>query len=320
MIGKIILLGFLLLEGISQNSSIPYEIRKDFVELFPSPEFLYFKHPLWGLPGSEKYINEKIAGKIVSKDRNFIGAKISAKSALVIDADTGQILYDKNANTRRQIGSLTKLMTALVFIERNPTLSEEIIVPEEALSAAREGSDIKLEKGEIFASRDLLEAFLIASANDAALSIALKEDGSEQDFVNLMNEKVLSLGLLNTHFANVTGFDSPENYSTAFDLVKIFKEAYKNDFIREVTKKKEGKIVSLNTGKRHFFKNTDSLIGSYLDIEAGKTGYTEEAGECLIILARSKERSFIAVVLGSEDRFQDAKVLISFVKDAYNIK
>jgi len=319
MLGKIILLVFLILQGISQDPNISYERKKDLTELFPSAEFLYFKYPEWDLPGSENYVSEEAKRKILSKDKNFIDVELSAAAALVVDGETNQILYDKKANTRRQVGSLTKVMTSLVFLEENANLEKEVVVPSEALSAAREGADIKLKEGECFLARDLLEALLVASANDAAVALAVQNSGNEEEFVKLMNEKASALGLVNTHFTNVTGFDDPRNYSSAFDLAKIFKEAYKKDFFRKSTQKLEGTIVSLNTDESHYFKNTDKLLTSYLDVEAGKTGFTDEAGECLILLTEDFGRRFITVILGSENRFQDAKALLSFVKDAYHI-
>lgn len=317
MLGKIIFLCFLLLEGVSLDPNVSYDFKKDFTNLFPPADFLYLKYPFSDLPNSEGIIKEK--DKFFSKDKSFVDVNISAKSALVVDADTGQILYDKEANSRRQIGSLTKIMTALVFLEKG-NLEREIEVPFEASLAAEEGADINLERGETFVGRDLLEALLIASANDAAMTLADGSAGNEENFVRFMNEKVNEFKLDNTYFGNVTGFDDPENYSSAFDLSKIFREALKKEFISKTTKKPEGKIISLNTNKTHYFKTTDKLLDSYLNIEAGKTGFTEEAGECLILLTKNNERHFIIVVLGSKNRFQDAKALISFVKDAYHIE
>jgi len=236
---------------------------------------------------------------------------LSAESALVWDIDTGDILYELNTNDRRPIASLNKLLSVLV-IRDNLALDKTIEIPKEVQQAQRYGAHIGLKKGQHATVRDLLSASLIASANDAIVSLAVGMSGSEEKFVAQANIFSGQQGLGQTHLANSTGFSGDTQYSTANDVRKLLTMAYQDDTLRPFLSQPSGVLIT-EEGKRHAYKSTNKLLKTYVPIIAGKTGYTKEAGQNLAIITESSQGNRIgAVVLGSDDRFQDMKVLVEW--------
>ena len=234
--------------------------------------------------------------------------ELEAQAALAIKTDASRVYYNKNIETRRSVASLTKLMTAIVVSE-NYNLDEVIKISLNAVK--RESSLGDLRPDELITVRSLLNIMLIDSSNDAALALAEKR----ADFTSLMNKKTKELGLANTHFSNPDGLDEPENYSSAFDIAKIFSYLIKtHPEILDIFKTKN-MVVYSNDGKvEHRLKNTNELLGKVSEVVAGKTGYTGEAGGSLILLTRN---NIITVVLGSPNRFGESEKLIQWLKEAY---
>jgi len=234
--------------------------------------------------------------------------ELQAQAALAIKTDGSRVYYNKNIETQRSVASLTKLMTAIIVLE-NYNLDEVIKIP---LSAVRrEGARGDLRIDESMTVRSLLSIMLIDSSNDAAFALAEKR----ADFVLLMNKKAKELGLVNTHFSNPDGLDEPGNYSSALDIEKIFSyliNKYPEAF--EILKTKNMMVYSADGKTEHRLKNTNELLGKASEVVAGKTGYTDEAGGSLILLA---ENNIITVVLGSPDRFSESEKLIQWLKEAY---
>lgn len=266
--------------------------------------------------------------------------EISAKAALVIDDASGKILFEKNADAKTPVASLTKLATAVAILElsdeknylgniigKKYDLDKSIEVTQNAIDA--EGDSAFLKKGEKIKARDLLTMMLVASSNDAAtllandVSKALGYKSGMDDFAKLMNEVALHEGLNNTNFVNSTGIDEEGGYSTAEDVVKItrkFLRDYQDTF--RVTEIIELNIKSENGKIDHSIKNTNKLINNLPGIIGGKTGYTDEAGESLMVVAENRPggNKIIAVVIGANDRFKEMKKLVNWVWKSYEWK
>jgi serine-type D-Ala-D-Ala carboxypeptidase (penicillin-binding protein 5/6) len=218
---------------------------------------------------------------------------ISAPSALVIEGSTADVAYAKQPNRRRPIASATKLMTALLTLERSRPSDEFRAVRYRALPAE---SKINLQPGETMTVADLLRGLLVASANDAAATLAARVGGSEAAFVRAMNARAEKLGLKNTHYANPIGLDDPANYSTARDLVRLTLRLRAFDFFRRTVAREQ---VTLKTGNRpRRLENRNTLVR--LPVVTGvKTGHTQQAGYVLVGSGRKNGITLISAVLGS---------------------
>lgn len=219
-----------------------------------------------------------------------------AASAVLMDAVTGQVLFPKESNKRQPIASVTKMMTLLLAVQAiekgNVQLEDMVEASEHASSMG--GSQIFLAPQEQFSLREMLIAIATASANDASVAVAEHLAGSEEAFVQQMNEKVRVLGLSNTCYANPTGLPAEGQYSSAYDQAMILREALRHPIFREISQIKE---YDLRGGK---FKcwNTNKLLWWYRGADAGKTGWTNKASYCLASSAERDHLRLIAVVLG----------------------
>jgi len=239
---------------------------------------------------------------------------IGARSAVVMDKDSGSILYQKRANETLEPASLTKLMTALVALDY---LSLDQIVSVSLEATKVSGSRMYLLAGERIKVKDLLRGLLVASANDAASALALEVSGTIADFVQLMNNKALALGLTNTHFTNPQGLSNGEHRSSAWDIAFLTKEALENSIISEIVTIRETTVYDVSGHFSHRLKNTNKLVGQYENIIGGKTG-TLESGESLAAAAKgTNDQIVIAVVLDSPDRFGEAASLLDWALKSY---
>lgn len=251
------------------------------------------------------------------KKPEFISPLINAKSSIAIDLTTGEVLYEKNMHQRLPIASITKLMTVLIVLEEN---QPDQIVTISNSAAGIEGSNIFLQTGEKMTISDLIEGSIIHSANDAAFSLAEFNAGSTKEFVKKMNTKALSLGLINTHFANPVGLDDSRNYSSAYDVAKLGKEIYKNPFVKKIAKIKNSEVRSISGNFTHKLESTNELLeNKFFKINGLKTGSTDRAGECFVSIAENDQgHEILTVVLNSPSRFTETKVLADWVFRAYN--
>lgn len=224
----------------------------------------------------------------------------NAKSAVLIERDTGAILYDKNKDEKLPPASMTKIMTMLLIMEAldkgEITLNEKVRTSEHAASMG--GSQIFLEPGEEMTVDELLRGIAIASGNDASVSMAERIAGSEEAFVEMMNKKAKKLGLKNTHFANPTGLPAKDHYSTAYDMAIMAKELLKYEKITNYTGKYEDYLRE-NTDKKFWLVNTNRLVKFYPGVDGLKTGFTNEAKYCLTATAKKDNMRVIAVVFGA---------------------
>ncbi|AEF93304.1 Serine-type D-Ala-D-Ala carboxypeptidase [Desulfotomaculum nigrificans CO-1-SRB] len=232
---------------------------------------------------------------------------VSADAAILMDATTGQVLYEKNAHKRRPIASTTKIMTALLAIECG-NLKSVATVSKHA--AGTEGSSIYLRAGEKLTLEHLLYGALMHSGNDACVAIAEHIAGKEELFVNLMNYKAYLLGARNTHFANTNGLPHDQHLSTAYDLALITRHALKNPVFKQIVATRTHKIKGPQ-GLR-YLANTNQMLWSYQGANGVKTGTTNAAGKCLVSSATRDGRLLIAVVLHAGDRYADSIRLLDY--------
>ncbi|MEI3604683.1 D-alanyl-D-alanine carboxypeptidase family protein [Pseudogracilibacillus sp. SE30717A] len=224
-----------------------------------------------------------------------------AKASLLIERDTGEIIYEKNAHQKLPPASMTKVMTLLLVMEaiehKKLTLDEMVTVSERASSMG--GSQVFLSEGEQMSVEDLIKAVAIASGNDASVTLAERIAGTEEAFVNLMNKKVEQLNLKNTKFQNSSGLPAKEHYSTAYDMAMIAKELLKYEDIVNYTSIYED---YLRKGKENEFwlVNTNKLVRFYPYVDGLKTGYTSEAKFCLTATAKKDDMRVVAVVMGAD--------------------
>lgn len=242
-----------------------------------------------------------------------------AKSAILIERDTGEVLFDKNAHEKLPPASMTKVMTLLLIMEAleqgNLTLDETIRVSERASSMG--GSQVFLETGEEMSVEDLLKAVAIASGNDASVALAERIAGSEEAFVKKMNDKVKELNLENTHFQNSSGLPADNHYSTSYDMAMMSKELLKYKSITDYTSIYED---YLRKGEKNEFwlVNTNKLVRFYTGVDGLKTGYTSEAKYCLAATAKRDDMRVIAVVMGSDTVKQRNSTISQLLDYAFN--
>ncbi|MFD2214164.1 D-alanyl-D-alanine carboxypeptidase family protein [Metabacillus endolithicus] len=224
-----------------------------------------------------------------------------AKSAVLIERDTGTILYDKNSDEKLPPASMTKIMTMLLIMESldkdQITWDEKVRTSEYAASMG--GSQIFLEPGEEMTVEQMLKGIAIGSGNDASVAMAEKIAGSVDEFVNMMNKKVEELGLKNTHFKNPTGLPEADHYSSAHDMALMAKELLKYEEITNFTGKYEDYLRE-GTDKKFWLVNTNRLVKFYPGVDGVKTGFTNEAKYCLTATAKKDNMRVIAVVFGAD--------------------
>ena len=203
-------------------------------------------------------------------------------------------------------------MTALVVLE-NVDLDGVVIISKSAFDT--DGRKDGLIVNEKINTKDLLKIMLIRSNNSAAVSLAEHTSRSVEEFVKLMNEKADLLGLENTNFSNPTGFDSEGNYSTAHDIAQLFDYASDKPLIWEILRTQKSNLTSFDGKIKHRLKNTNLLLGRLKNITGGKTGLTDEAGQCLVLIVGDPvdDHKIISVVLGAEDRFLETEKLVRWV-------
>ncbi len=252
---------------------------------------------------------------------NIPKPEIQAKTALVYDTTRQEILYQKNdLSERRPIASLTKLMTALVVLE-NADLNSVFKISKEAVQTEGETGDLIVN--EELTVKSLLYMLLVSSSNDAAVALAENipfppTNKTEQKFVELMNKKAASLNLENTYFVDPSGL-SPENYSCAWDISLMLQEALKYPVMQKIMQTGEIDLKSIDGRFNHHLVNTDKLLGVIPEIIGGKTGYTEEAGNCMAVAFKSPadDGIIIIVIMDSPDRAGETKTLFEWTKQAF---
>lgn len=236
---------------------------------------------------------------------------ITGEAAVLIDSKNGQVLFEKNAAVRVYPASTTKVMTAIIALESG-RVGEMVTIPKEASDV--EGSAIGLREGEKISLEDLIYALMLNSGNDSAVAIACHLGGSVTGFVQLMNKKAAELGAVNTHFNNPNGLPEPNHYSTVRDMALITRYAMQNPEFREIVATKIKTITRSDPNAQTYLENHNKLLWNYQGAIGVKTGYTEEARQCLVSAAVRQGRELIAVVMKSEgtDIWSDSTKLLDY--------
>lgn len=237
----------------------------------------------------------------------------TASSAVLMDMDSGRVLYEKNRDDARLVASITKIMTAVLAIE-NGNMDDVVTVGKEVL--AMYGSNIYVELGEKMKLKDLLYGLLLRSGNDAAIVIATHIGGSEEKFVEMMNKKAQELGMKNTVYKNSHGLDEvTQNYSSAYDMAKLSSYANTLDVYREISGTKKW---TLSTGsKTYVWHNRNKLLSLYEFATGGKTGYTPKAGRTLVTTATKDDLNLTAVTLNDGNEYDTHESLYEYAFNKY---
>ena len=297
---------YLLCAVFVLNISAPfaYAAEEDTTEYENETEYVFSPYIARAMAGADSFVD---------KTATTADFDVPCKAAFLIEEHTGRVLYEKNADVKLPMASITKVMTMLLVMEAlqagKITLNDTVPVSAHAYSMG--GSQIWLEPGEIFTVDEMLKAVAVSSANDAAVALAEFIGGSEEAFCAMMNSRAKELGMENTNFVNACGLDAQNHYSTARDISIMAKELMKHQEIYSYTT-----IWTdyLRNGQTQLV-NTNKLLRSYSGITGLKTGTTSGAGVCICATAVRNDLSLIAVVLGSDssaERFTAARKLLDF--------
>lgn len=233
---------------------------------------------------------------------NLKAFAISAESAILIDGETGRVLFEKNAHNIQGMASTTKIMTAILALEQT-TPEKQVKVSHKA--ATTEGSSMYLNSGEIIKMESLVYGLMLNSGNDAATAIAESISGSTDEFAKLMNKKAKEICLKNTSFANPHGLDHQNHYSTAYDMAMLTKYALNNDKFREIVSTKKKNVEMNGVENSRFLTNHNKLLSLYENCIGVKTGFTKACGRCLVSASQKDGVTLIAVTLNAPDDWND---------------
>jgi len=232
-----------------------------------------------------------------------------AHGILLKELNSGRVLYEHDAGKRMSPASLTKIMSALVILERGQ-LDDLVTISPNAARAHK--THLRVKAGQVFRLEDLLKAMLIVSANDACLAAVEHVGGDEAQFVDFMNAKAEELGLADTHFSNGCGFDNPDHYSTAEDLAALSLMALDQPIFRQLVREERAIITPVSGHRAYVLHNTNRLLGRIPGVEGIKTGFTSKAGRCLIAKVSQNGSDLLLVILNSKRRWNTATNLIAY--------
>ena len=260
---------------------------------------------------------------IFIKNVSAVEMDISAKSAILVDFNTGKVLYSKNENEPLAMASMTKVMSMLLIMEKidEGSLKYDDIVEISTESSSMGGSQIFLNPGDKYKVIDLLKGVAMASANDAVVALAEKTYGSKEHFIEAMNKKAESLGLKNTHFVNVHGLDEEGHYSSAYDMSVMARELLKHEKILDFTRVYE-EYLTKPDGSQIWLVNTNKLVRFYDGVDGLKTGFTQNAGYCLTATGKKNNLRLISVVMGEESiekRSSDTVKLLNYGFNTFKV-
>ncbi len=254
---------------------------------------------------------------------NAVEMELGAKSAILIDQNTGKVLYNKNENERLAPASMTKIMSLILIMEKidDGTLRFDDKIEISAEASSMGGSQIFLNPGESYLVKDLIKGVAMASANDAVVALAEKTYGSKEHFIEAMNKKAEILNLANTHFSNVHGLDEEGHYSSTYDMSIMARELLKHEQILDFTKVYE-EYLTKPDGSQIWLVNTNKLVRFYDGVDGLKTGYTKNAGYCLTATAKKNNLRLISVVMGEESiekRSSDTVKLLNYGFNTFKV-
>ncbi len=282
----------------SQNSNIStYSPLPNFLTLFKNGQVSTLS--VW-IP----QLNSQVIGSIIKTP------EVSARASLMYDLTTNKVLFKKNIKEKLPMASLTKIMTAIVALENKKKDDKYVVTKKDLIGEDSMG----LEAGEVLSLEELLYGLILHSGNDAAETIANNFPGGRTKFIEAMNNKVRSLGLSDTNFTNPTGLEGDgKQYTTAYDLIVITRYAVLNfPLFDEVVSTFDYNISQTKTHKAYFLENETNLLTSYPGVKGIKTGYTPEAGFCLVTYLDYRGHKIIGILLGSDNRRDEMKELLDY--------
>lgn len=236
---------------------------------------------------------------------------ISAECAVLISADTGEILYEQQGTVQHSMASTTKIMTALLLLEASEAQGNPVIdITEEMVLV--EGSSMGLRGGDRLSLEGIATGMLLASGNDAANAAALYLGGSQEGFAEIMNNRAQEIGMANTHFVTPSGLDDDAHYSTAYDMALLAREAMQNEKFVEIASTKTATVVFETPEKSASYTNHNKLLFQYEGCNGLKTGFTKKSGRCLVSSAERNGITLIAVTLNAPDDWQDHTLLLDY--------
>lgn len=242
--------------------------------------------------------------------------RVSAGAAILMDWRTGQVLYDKNAYARRMPASTTKVLTAIITLER-AKLTDQVTISKRA--AYTPGSSMYIKAGEVYSVHDLLHGLLLRSGNDAAVALAEHVAGSVEQFADLMNAKARQLGAQNSHFVNPHGLTAQDHYTTAYDLALITRYALRNETFSSIVSLRQTPLTYESLDRGVVLHNTNRLLRMLPEADGVKTGTTSAAGPCLIASATREDQKLVAVVLNDGNRWGDSAQLLDWGFDNFRL-
>lgn len=248
---------------------------------------------------------------------------VNAKSAILVEANTGTIIFEKNMNEKAAVASLTKMMSQLLILENieKGTLKWDEVIKVSSNASGYGGTQIYLQPGEEMTVKDLMKGISMASANDATVALAERIAGTEEAFVKMMMDKAKQLGLQNTNFVNPTGLDEENHYSTAYDLSIIARELMKHEQIFEFSSLYED-YLRADTPNKFWLVNTNKLVRFYEGADGLKTGFTDNAKYCMAVTAKRNGMRLLAIVLGedvSKVRNAETTALLDYGFNLYQV-
>lgn len=241
---------------------------------------------------------------------------VSAQSAIVIEKNSGRVLYSKNAEQRLPMASTTKIITAITALEAE-SCDIDATIEISASAAGVEGSSMYLETGEKMTLRELLYGLMLSSGNDAAVAIAEHTAGSAESFAELMNQKAQAVGANSSHFTNPNGLPDDNHYSTAADMARITAYAMKNDVFAEIVRTKNYKITGEGKAYQRTLTNHNKLLSMYDGCIGVKTGFTKAAGRCLVSAAERDGMTLICVTLNAPSDWSDHAAMLDYGFENY---
>ncbi len=234
---------------------------------------------------------------------------VSAKYAVIIEANSGEVIAGKNEHVRASMASTTKIMTALLLCE-NCNLDDTAVVTKEMVTV--EGSSMGLQAGDTVHYRDLLYGMMLASGNDAANSTAILIGGTLSNFAKLMNQRAKQIGMKNTNFVTPSGLDDEKHYSTAYDMALLAREALKNDDFAKAVSSKSATLEYGNPPYRRTLTNHNKMLRYHYDCNGVKTGFTKKSGRCLVTSAEREGIKIVAVTLNAPSDWEDHKTMLDY--------
>ncbi len=236
--------------------------------------------------------------------------QVSARAAVLINADNGQVLFGKNEEEQHSMASTTKIMTALIALEKASTDDKVVTITDQMVRV--EGSSMGLMPGDKLTLKSLAAGMLIVSGNDAANSAAIAVAGSAEDFAVLMNQRAQELGMEHTHFVTPSGLDDEQHYSTAHDMAKLAMAAMKNPDFANIVGQKAMNIDYIHPDQTRRYTNHNKLLSMYEDCTGVKTGFTKKSGRCLVSAAERDGVRLIAVTLNAPDDWNDHQAMLNY--------